>query len=330
MRILVNKEILDKKWEDFLSINPFSTPFQSPGFYDLFNSVDGLSSDVIAVEDSDNIKALAVITLQKEPDLKGFFSRRCIIYGGPLVDMKYPEATDLLLQEISMRYSKKVIYIETRNLFNYNNFRDIFDQCGFKYMPYLNFHVKIADRDSMLQVISNSRRRQINKALKSGVEWKEAANQNEVMRFYEILSGLYRNKVRKPLPPHDFFRKFYEKGPGKYLMVWYDNKIIGGIMCPISKKAIYEFYVCGLDEEYKEQSPSVIATWAAMEYASQNNILLFDLMGAGRPEDKYGVREFKARFGGEQIESGRFIKVTKPLLFSIGKLGLMLMRILKW
>jgi hypothetical protein len=329
VRVIFNKEIHISQWKDFLSINPFSTPFQSPEFYELFNSVAGLSADVIAVEDSDCIRALVVITFQKEAGLKSFFSRRCIIYGGPLVDIRYPEASILLLQETFFRCRNKAIYIETRNLSDYKDFRDIFNQCDFKYVPYLNFHIKISDRNSMLQLISNSRRRQINKALKCGVTWKEAANSDEIMRFYEILAALYRNKVRKPLPPPDFFIKFFDKGPGKYLMVWYNERIIGGIMCPLSEKTIYEFYVCGLDDEYKEQSPSVLATWAAMEYASQNNIPQFDLMGAGRPEDRYGVREFKARFGGEQVEFGRFIKITNRLLYTLGKLGLLGMKILK-
>ena len=91
-------------------------------------------------------------------------------------------------------------------------------------------------------------------------------------------------------------------------------------MCPILKgKAIYEFYVCGLDEEYKEQYPSVMATWSAMEYANQNNIPVFDFMGAGKPYEQYGVREFKARFGGELVEYGRFLKINNHLLYNLGK-----------
>lgn len=55
-------------------------------------------------------------------------------------------------------------------------------------------------------------------------------------------------------------------------------------MCPILKgKAIYEFYVCGNDSENKNRYASVMANWAAIEYASKNNIPTFDFMGAGKP-----------------------------------------------
>ena len=60
---------------------------------------------------------------------------------------------------------------------------------------------------------------------------------------------------------------------------------------------------------------------AAIEYAKENHIPLFDFMGAGKPDEPYGVRDFKMEFGGEQVEYGRFLYLRKPMLFAIGKLG---------
>ena len=50
------------------------------------------------------------------------------------------------------------------------------------------------------------------------------------------------------------------------------------------------------------------------------------MMGAGTPDAAYGVREFKAKFGGKEVEHGRFICVTKPLLYQIGKFGVWLLK----
>ena len=52
-------------------------------------------------------------------------------------------------------------------------------------------------------------------------------------------------------------------------------------------------------------------------------------MGAGTPDSDYGVREFKSKFGGELVEYGRYVKINKPLLFSIGKFGLKVLGVLK-
>jgi lipid II:glycine glycyltransferase (peptidoglycan interpeptide bridge formation enzyme) len=92
---------------------------------------------------------------------------------------------------------------------------------------------------------------------------------------------------------------------------------------------IYEWYVCGTDGEIKDVYPSILATWAAMDYANQNNIPRFDFMGAGSPDKDYGVREFKSKFGGEEVEHGRFFKVFNPLLFNVGKTGVKILKSIK-
>lgn len=320
MEVLTNNEIPKPKWNDFLIANPFASPFQTPEFYDLFNSLNGLLAEAIAVTEAEQILALAVITIQKEAGWKSYFSRRGIIYGGPLFDMEHSEALCALLQQISKRYRKNVIYIEIRNFSDYADYKNEFVQNWYNYVPYLNFHVTTKDLASLSKSMSSSRMRQIRKAQKNSVTWMEAQNIEEVKSFYGILLNLYKNKIGKPIFPFDFFKNFYESDLGKFFLVWFNNEIIGGIMCPILKgKAIYEFYVCGLDEVYKEQYPSVMATWSAIEYANQNNIPVFDFMGAGKPTEQYGVREFKARFGGEVVEYGRFLKVNKPVLYALGE-----------
>ena len=123
MELLINSEISLEKWNEIFSISGFSTPFQSPSFYKLFNSVPGITADVFAVEADSEIKALCVITLQKEKGIKGFFSRRAIIYGGPLIRDNSPEYFRFLLNSIVRKFRQRAIYVEIRNLHDYNIFR---------------------------------------------------------------------------------------------------------------------------------------------------------------------------------------------------------------
>ncbi len=323
VEILLNDSIPLSDWEELLLKNKHSTPFQSPEFYSLFNSVKNLSAHAIAVIDSGLINALAVVTIQKESGIKGYFSRRAIIYGGPLINNHDPEMLEILLENISNLTKWQAIYIETRNFSDYKVYNDIFRRAGYKLIPSLNFQIDTTDFIRLSKSVSPSRLRQIKKAQKQNVKWKVAHHIDEVKEFYYILAELYKRKIRKPLFPFEFFENFFRSGLGKYLVVIYKDKIIGGIMCPvIESRSIYEFYICGLDNEYKEQYPSVMATWAAIEYANQNNIPLFDFMGAGKPDEAYGVRDFKARFGGEQVGYGRFLKINSPILYKTGKLAL--------
>ena len=42
-------------------------------------------------------------------------------------------------------------------------------------------------------------------------------------------------------------------------------------------------------------------------------------MGAGKPNQAYGVRDFKSKFGGDLVEHGRFLFVSKPLIYNFSK-----------
>ena len=54
----------------------------------------------------------------------------------------------------------------------------------------------------------------------------------------------------------------------------------------------------------------------------KNQLNYFDFLGAGKPNEDYGVRDFKAKFGGDLVENGRFEKIHKPMQFTIAKIGL--------
>jgi len=89
---------------------------------------------------------------------------------------------------------------------------------------------------------------------------------------------------------------------------------------------VYEWFECGLNAEYKEQYPSVMATWAGMEWAHAHGCARYDMMGAGEPGVPYGVRDFKSEFGGEMVEHGRYLCVLKPWLYQLGTIGVRLLK----
>jgi hypothetical protein len=330
LELLKNNRISIKKWDELLDLSHYASAFQTPSFYKHCNSVPGLVAEVFAVEESLLIKALCVVTLQQEAGLKSYFSRRAIVYGGPVILNNDASFLIYLLNSIINEYKRRSIYIEIRSLHDYSYFNDVFERSGWQNIPYQNIIIDCTDKESLFQKLGNNRKRQIKKAINSGLKIKEAENLNDINEFYSILKNLYNKKIKKPLFPQIFFNNFYRDNLGKFLLVIYKEKIIGGIMCPILVgRCLYEFYVCGLDEEYKDQYPSVLATWAAMLYANENNIPVFDFMGAGRKGKDYGVRDFKARFGGELIEYNRYLKINKMILYRIGQGALYLLQIFK-
>jgi serine/alanine adding enzyme len=329
-KFLRGKEIDKQQWDDLLINNKFGSPFQSAEYFKIFNSIPGLRAEVFAVSNKDKLEALCVATIQKEKGIKGYFSRRAIIYGGPLFLEEATNSYTFLIDNMAVILGQLVIYSEVRNYADLHILKEPFQKKGWVFEPHLNFHFDCSNKVQIWEKFNTNRKRQIKKALSSGVSIKVAEHESEIKDFYTILKVLYKEKIKKPLMPFAFFSQFFNSPNCKFLLVMFEGKIIGGIMCPIlPNRAIYEWFICGLDEEYKNQSPSVMATYAAIDYATDNNLPLFDFMGAGKPDEDYGVRDFKSKFGGALVNHGRFLKVHNPLLFKAGKFGLKVMQKIK-
>ncbi len=187
----------------------------------------------------------------------------------------------------------------------------------------MNFHVPTPNIEQCYKQLSSTKRRDIKLSLKEGAEIVETKNKKDIKEFYELLKELYRTKIKTPLFPYEFFEKLAVQSFGHLFVVKYNNKIIGGNMSvSFDNKILYEWFVCGLDREYKKIFPSTLATWAAIQFAAENGFEYFDMMGAGKPDEGYGVREFKARFGGQLVEYGRFEMIFNKFLYNVGVIGI--------
>jgi serine/alanine adding enzyme len=315
------------QWKRFLLGHPDGNFFQSPECFSFFSSVSNYSPVLFyTIENEVMTGCLLAVIIREESLLKKYFSRRCIVWGGPLVRDNNIANAAMLISSLDAFLKNKVIYTEFRNLADVSAIHEAFISSGLTFHDHLNFIVEVNSIDDARKQLSKSKKRQIDKSLQNGAEIIIAENLEEVEQFYSILSQLYKDKVRKPLPPSNFFKTFFQKELGKFFLIRFDNKIIGGIMCPIYKDTIYEYFIAGLDSEYKDLYPGVLATWAPIEFVARNNLRFFDFMGAGKPDEDYGVREFKSKFGGKQVNYGRYQKIHSKLLFSAGVYGLKLLK----
>jgi lipid II:glycine glycyltransferase (peptidoglycan interpeptide bridge formation enzyme) len=280
------------------------------------------------IRDSEEV-AIIQGYLQKDGGrLKRFFSRRAIVNGGPYIA---DDATDqdlkALLEKCRDSLHKRAIYIETRNFRYFSKYRELFESCGFVYEPHYDF---IIDTDSLEIAEANlgkSRKRDIRTSLRDGADVVEDPTEVQIRAFYAILKNLYENKIGTPLFPFDFFLKLYHSGFSKFLLVRYKDEIVGGTVCVYDDETVYEWFACGKDGLYKSIFPSTLATWSGIRFAAESGRKRFDMMGAGAPGDGgYGVRDFKAKFGGELVEYGRFKYICNPLLYAIGKLGVAILK----
>lgn len=345
-------------WTEMVRKSPTGNWFQTPEAYCFYKSMpEFFRPFVVAVErvnDLTNERTLrgvcvGYVTVDKNP-IKQFLTRRAIILGGPaLADDASSEEVEALMIAVKNLPSLQggdegrlpsPIYIETRNFNDYSRWKSAFEKAGFAYHPHLNFHVDTSSVEVVEANLGKSRKRDIRTTIREGVtitsiydlglQIDDFERERMVHEYYQVLKNLYKTKVKTPLFPESFFQALAKHPDARFLLTELNGKIIGGTVCVAQEgKCLYEWFACGEDGVYPHVFPSCYATYAGIRYAAEHNMPRFDMMGAGKPDEAYGVRDFKAKFGGKEVEYGRFLCVTKPLLYKIGVLGVKLLKKLK-
>lgn len=341
MKILSINDINRDEWSRLVSSSTTGTWFQTPEAYDFFASMPelfrpfaigicNLKSETINAQSSLRAVCVGYVTVEKSV-LKQFLTRRAIIVGGPcFADDCINEEVSLLLSTLRQQLSTDAIYIETRNFNDYSRWKSAFAAAGFDYMPHLNFHVETSSVVVVDANLGKSRKRDIRTTIREGVSVIEQPTDEQVCEYYKVLDNLYRIKVKTPLFPLSFFLALNKHKDGRLLLMEYQGRIIGGTVCvEQANRCVYEWFVCGEDGVYPHVFPSSYATYAGIKYAAEHGCARFDMMGAGKPDEAYGVRDFKAKFGGTEVEHGRFLCITKPLLYRIGVIGVKILKKLK-
>lgn len=347
-QILTYPDINALAWQELVERSPYATWFQTREAYQFYNSVNEMQAFVFGVMENGMLTGVVVgyTTLEKKW-WKQLFTARSIIIGGPLLAEDISEeALGALLSAVaqfkveSLKYkggeNSKVetpastpytihhtpIYIESRNFHDYSRWKSLFESHGFAYQPHLNFHVDTSSVELVESRLGKNRKRDIKTSIRDGATIVENPTIEQVCEYYALLKQLYTTKIKTPLFSLSFFEKLYAMPSSRFILVEHNGEIIGGTVCvELTGKCLYEWFVCGRDGEWKSIFPSSLATYAGIRYAAEHGCTRFDMMGAGKPDEAYGVRDFKARFGGELVEHGRFLCVRKPMLYKIGELG---------
>ncbi len=321
----LEKAGLVRALDEFVDAHPNGNYFQSSEFLHMIENVRGYRPFLLtSANGQGRLEGVLMGVVQSDGSgPKAWLSRRLIVWGGPLVVGDGVVVARTLLEALKRYARGKAIFIEFRNFFDCTPLHEAFESCGFRFRPHLNYLVKTDSVEAAKGRLSSNRRRQIKTSLAAGAVATEAESEEDVIAMYSILEKLYREKVKKPLPGVDLFLSMWRSLSAKVFVVKYNGEVVGGSIGPVYRnKVLYQWYVCGENGRINGVHPSVLASWAPIEYGAMHGFDHFDFMGAGRPEEDYGVREFKARFGGQEVCYGRYELVINRPLYEVGKWGL--------
>ena len=324
-QIVSDIESIDRKqWQDYVENHAQGNAFQTPQMYSIYNSSEKYRPLVLACYRNNSIVGILLAVIQSE--YKGFLgklSSRSIIWGGPLAD------SDEIQSELLSRYNeiigRQVVFSQVRNTHVLNSIQKrAFELNGFRYEPHLNILVDLpADVDQFWKGIKHTRKNGINKAKRQGFVFEAVSEPLYLDPFYLLLENLYK-RIKLPYPHKSLFDSLYcEAGEFvKWFVLKKDDIPIVVLVAFIFKETIYAYCIgTSEDEAILNLRPIDLFYYEVMCWGIKNGYKKYDWLGAGKPDQEYGVRKFKIQYGGELIEMGRFIKIHKPLIMRMSKIG---------
>ena len=257
---------------------------------------------------------------------------RAVVYGSvlcePGVDGK--RALDRLLEAYRQEADGRVLFTELRNITPLNGLQPILERHGFAYEEHLNYLIDL-DRppEQILQNMGKRTRRQIRRGLRNGdVAVEEVRDQQSLAECYGLLRQTYA-AAEVPLADVSLFEAVLNllvpRGMARFFLARVEGNPAACSMDLLYKGTAYGWYG-GMDRGFSAYVPNEILTWNVLEWAAQRGCRMYDFGGAGKPDEEYGVRDFKAKFGGELVSYGRNVCVHAPLLLGASKMGYSLFR----
>lgn len=307
------------QWSTFVENHPQGSIFHTPEMFSVFALARNHRPTLGATIDKDGeIRALmtpVAITTLGGP-LRAL-TTRMIGFGGPLVAPGSDgcDALMVLLRSFQRHTGRSALFTELRNLADTSDLQPILAASGFRHERHLNFLVDLTpDGEALWQGVKSSARRNVQKARRLGVTVTEAQNADDIAAGDHVLRDVY-SRIQVPLPDQSLFDAAHrELGPiGRFrmLLAKADDRTIGVLTLLFHKHVAYYWYT-GTLRESAEYRAGDLLVWHAIELARSQGCRVLDFGGAGKPDEPYGVRDFKAKYGGCLVDFGRDTWVPSP------------------
>lgn len=316
--------ISDSEWDSFVDAHPRGNIFQTTQMmkvYEATKNYEPIRSSIVGPDGE--IKGLmAGVVIREFGGIAGRLSSRCVIQGGPLVEKDNRlELVKEILNKHDQVASRMCVFSEIRNMFDP---RDDFSKVDtYYYEDHLNYLIDVSKEESEIFFgMAKDRKRNVKKAEKKGVRVMEIESSDDIPIMYSLLQETY-SKVKIPLADISLFEAAYKELGDENLKIFfcYHNDEAIGVRAVLTyKNSIFDWYA-GAKENRLNLSPNDYLVWYILKWGANNGYSVFDFGGAGHPEKPYGPRDFKKRFGGQEVNFGRMINVHSKLKYSIAKNG---------
>lgn len=324
---------LDREaWGCFVCDHPKGTIFHTPEMFEVFQSTRHYDPVLLAALSGqrDILALLLAVRIQTLPDPFGRITSRSVLFAEPLC-CETPEGSEALaaiLREHDARARHAAIFSEVRPLFAAGAERPVLERSGYEYQGYLNYLVRLQqEKQNLWNALTSDCRRRIKSNGKKGLDVKEMTTEEGVDVLYPFLRLAYQ-RARVPLPDKSLFeqalRVFRPRDWIRISVACHGDNAVGASVALAYRDRVFAWY--GGADRLPNLYPMEALDWQEIEWGHARGFSLYDFGGAGWANKPYGVRKFKAKFGGDLVEYGRYRKIYSRWRFAIAETGYGLLR----
>lgn len=335
--IRITRRVDEGAWRTLVGREPKANVFHTPEMYQVFQRARGHRPALWAATglDGSPLAMFVPVEITLFGGLLRSWTSRAVAYGG-LLWVEHPmaePAVRALLSAYVRENRGRMLLTELRHVSDATEVRSVLDATGFTREGHLNFLIRL-DRSQadLWRELSASARQRIRRAERRGVQVEEVTDARGEEEAYRLLESVYR-RVGIPLPNRSLFQAASSiLGPRRMLVLLIarvEGRAIGARFLLLHGNRMLDWYA-GSDREFSSYSPNEMLVWSAFRWAHERGLEVFDFGGAGRPGERYGVREFKAKFGGQLVDLGRHLLIQAPLRLRVSRSGYAMFRHFLW
>ena len=178
---------------------------------------------------------------------------------------------------------------------------------------YFNYELNLRrSEEQLLMGFDPKCRQNIRSASRRGLVVNEADPSSELEGFYSMVAESYSGS-KVPLADRSLFESAFREMPSpvtRLFVAEFEGKVVAAACFLVYKKRVVYWYAG--TKRLKGLAPTSLILWKAITRFSAEGNELFDFAGAGWEGDNYGPGKFKAKFGGELTNFGRYRKIYAP------------------
>lgn len=334
MEVEIVNTLAEDVWRQFVDQNPAGNIFHTPEMFEVFASAKYHRPSLWAAVDKTG-QPLALLLPVQVNVLGGLLRKlttRAIVYGSVLCEQNEDgkKALALLLKSYVRGVGGTPIFTELRNLSNLEDIQPIMSEQGFIFEDHLNYIIDLdLPTEAIFQNIGKRTRKNIRRGLNRGeVIIEEVKEREKILICYDLLQKTYHS-AEVPLADYSLFEAafdvLFKKGMIRFVLAYVERAPVATSIELIYKDILYGWY-SGMDRSYSKFVPNELLMWNILEWGANRGYRVYDFGGAGKPNEEYGVRDFKAKFGGTLVCFGRNTFVHAPFRLWLSTFGYVVLR----